>query len=72
MRKFIAWIFTIIYFLLFCGLIYLLFTNFISDLFSSFAAESLLTIFCWVIAFFISVALGDYTEKKIREYYLKK
>lgn len=71
MRKLLFWVFTIGYFLIFCGIIYLVFTNFITNFFDSFAAESLLTIFCWVIAFFISVALGDYTEKKIKNYYSK-
>lgn len=72
MRKLLAWIFTIVYFLIFCGLIYLIFTGFLSNFFNSFAAESLFTIFCWIIAFFASVGLGDFTEKKIRDYYSKK
>ncbi len=72
MRKFLAWFFTIVYFLVFCGLIYLIFTGFLSKFFNSFAAESLFTIFCWIIAFFVSVGLGDFTEKKIRDYYSKK
>ena len=71
MRKLLFWVFTIGYFMIFCGIIHLVFTNFITNFFDSFAAESLLTIFCWVIAFFISVALGDYTEKKIKNYYSK-
>lgn len=72
MKKLLAWFFTIVYFLIFCSIIRLVFTNFISNFFSSFAAESILTIFCWIIAFFISVGLGDYTEKRIRDYYSKK
>lgn len=72
MKNFLVWIFTAVYFLIFCGIIYLVFTGFLSDFFNSFAAESLFTIFCWVIAFFISVGLGEYTEKKIKDYYFKK
>ena len=69
MKKFLAWIFTEIYFLIFHFLIVFVITNFFSG---TIAEESLLTIFCWIIAFLVSVGLGDFTEKKIAEYYSKK
>ncbi|MBR3935919.1 MAG: hypothetical protein IKJ57_05170 [Oscillospiraceae bacterium] len=48
--------------------------NFVINNFVSigFAADSFLAIFCWVIAFFASVGLAEYTEKKIAEKYSKK
>lgn len=69
MKKVLAWIFTVVYFSIFHIFIYLIITNFFAG---TIAEESLLTIFCWVIAFLISVGLGDFTEKKISEFYSKK
>ncbi|MBR6656946.1 MAG: hypothetical protein IKL18_02095 [Oscillospiraceae bacterium] len=34
--------------------------------------STLIVIVCWVVTFFISVGLGEFTEKKIREKYSKK
>lgn len=71
MKKLLAWLFTAIYFLIFHVFICLVINHLPAELLTI-QAESILTIFCWIIAFFISVALGDFTEKKIREYYSKK
>lgn len=50
----------VLYFLIFCFFIDLIFRNTLS-IFSD-----LLAVVCWVIAFIISVALAEYTVKKIK------
>ena len=66
----LVWIFTAVYFLIFCGLIYFIVPNL--AFIGSVAAESIFSIVCWVIAFFISVGFGEYTDKKLKEHYTKK
>ena len=56
-------LFTVIYFLAFHIVISLVFNNF----FGTGAETSLLTILCWIIAFFASVGLAEHTSKKIKE-----
>ncbi len=65
----LVWFFTAVYFLAFFVIINFVINNFVSI---GFAADSFLAIFCWVIAFFASVGLAEYTEKKIAEKYSKK
>lgn len=60
-EKFLMVFLTAIYFLIFCFLIDLIFRNTL-NIFSD-----LLAIVCWVIAFIVSVALAEYTVKKIKE-----
>ena len=66
MKTFLFFIFTAIYFYLFCQIIDLIFRNcgisFILDI---------LAVVCWIIAFVISVGLGDFTAKKVEEYFQK-
>ena len=66
MKNFLFFIFTAIYFYLFCQIIDLIFRNcgisFILDI---------LAVVCWIIAFVISVGLGDFTAKKAEEYFQK-
>lgn len=69
LSKLLAWFFTAIYFFVFVLIINFIINSFIDI---GFAQESFLAIFCWIIAFFASVGLGDFTEKKIKEYYSKK
>ena len=64
-----VWVFTAVYFLAFFVIINFVINNFINI---GFAAQSFLAIFCWVVAFFASVGLAEYTEKKIAEKYSKK
>ena len=64
----LVWIFAIVYFFIFHIIISFIANNF----FGIGAGASLLTIFFWIIAFFVSVGLGEYTEKKIKELYSKK
>lgn len=64
----LVWFFAIVYFLIFHIIISFIVNNF----FGIAAGASLLTIFFWIIAFFVSVGLGEYTEKKIKEHYSKK
>lgn len=52
---------TIVYFLIFCFFIDLIFRNTLS------IYSDLLAIACWVIAFIISVALAEFTVKKMKE-----
>lgn len=61
-EKFFTFFFTVVYFLIFCFFIDLIFRNTL-NIFSD-----LLAIICWVIAFIISVALAEYTVKKIKEW----
>ena len=64
MKNFLFFIFTAIYFYLFCQIIDLIFRNcgisFILDI---------LAVVCWIIAFVTSVGLGDFTAKKVEEYF---
>ncbi len=66
MKNFLFFIFTAIYFYLFCQIIDLIFRNcgisFILDI---------LAVVCWIIAFVTSVGLGDFTVKKVEEYFQK-
>ena len=59
-KRILMVIFTVVYFLIFCGLIDLIFRHTLS------ISSNILAIVCWVIAFIISVALADYTAKKIK------
>lgn len=59
-EKVLTFFFIVLYFLIFCFFIDLIFRNTLS-IFSD-----LLAIVCWVIAFIISVALAEYTVKKIK------
>ena len=68
----LTWIFTAVYYLGFHLFICFIFNNFLDNLFEGIAAESFLAIFCMVICFFISVGLGQFTEKKIKEKHLSK
>lgn len=52
---------TIVYFLIFCFFIDLIFRNTLS------IYSDLLAIACWVIAFIISVALAEFTVKKMKK-----
>lgn len=65
----LVWVFTAIYFLIFHFIINFVINNFIN---MGFAGQSFLAIFCWIIAFFASVGLAEFTEKKIAEKYSKK
>ena len=65
----LVWFFTAVYFLAFFVVINFVINNFINI---GFAAQSFLAIFCWVVAFFASDGLAEYTEKKIAEKYSKK
>ena len=53
--------FTIVYFLVFLFFIDLVFRNTLSGF------TDIMAVICWVIAFIVSVALADYTVKKIKE-----
>ena len=57
-RKGFVFVFTVVYFLIFCFFIDLIFRNTLNIL------SDLLAIACWAIAFIISVALAEYTVKK--------
>lgn len=59
-EKVLTFFLIVLYFLIFCFFIDLIFRNTLS-IFSD-----LLAIVCWVIAFIISVALAEYTVKKIK------
>lgn len=59
-EKVLTFFFIVLYFLIFCFFIDLIFRNTLS-IFSD-----LLAVVCWVIAFIISVALAEYTVKKIK------
>lgn len=59
-EKALTFFFIVLYFLIFCFFIDLIFRNTLS-IFSD-----LLAVVCWVIAFIISVALAEYTVKKIK------
>lgn len=59
-EKVLMFFLIVLYFLIFCFFIDLIFRNTLS-IFSD-----LLAIVCWVIAFIISVALAEYTVKKIK------
>jgi len=67
MKNFLFLIFTAVYFYLFCQVIDLAFRSsgisFILDI---------LVVVCWIIALVASVGLGDYTVKKIEEYFHKQ
>ena len=52
---------SVVYFLIFCFFIDLIFRNTLS------IYSNLLAIACWVIAFILSVALADFTVKKMKE-----
>lgn len=58
--------FTIVYFLVFLYLIDLIFRNTLSII------TDILAIVCWVISFFVSVGLAEYTVKKIKKHYGEK
>ena len=64
----LVWFFTAVYFLIFFFIIGAIGNEF----FGTGAGSSFLAIFCWIIAFFVSVGLGEFTEKKIKEHYSKK
>ncbi len=59
-EKALTFFLIVLYFLIFCFFIDLIFRNTLS-IFSD-----LLAVVCWVIAFIISVALAEYTVKKIK------
>lgn len=59
-KKALTFFLIVLYFLIFCFFIDLIFRNTLS-IFSD-----LLAVVCWVIAFIISVALAEYTVKKIK------
>lgn len=55
--------FTVVYFLVSLFLINLIFRNTLSVL------TDIMAVICWIIAFFASVGLAEYTVKKIRNSY---
>lgn len=57
--------FTVVYFLVSLFLINLIFRNTLSVL------TDIMAVICWIIAFFASVGLAEYTVKKIRKNYQK-
>lgn len=57
--------FTAVYFLASLFLIDLIFRNTLSVL------TDIMAVICWIIAFFASVGLAEYTVKKIRKNYQK-
>ena len=57
--------FTVVYFLVSLFLIDLIFRNTLSVL------TDIMAVICWIIAFFASVGLAEYTVKKIRKNYQK-
>lgn len=57
--------FTVVYFLVSLFLINLIFRNTLSVL------ADIMAVICWIIAFFASVGLAEYTVKKIRNKYQK-
>lgn len=57
--------FTAVYFLVSLFLINLIFRNTLSVL------TDIMAVICWIIAFFASVGLAEYTVKKIRNSYQK-
>lgn len=57
--------FTAVYFLVSLFLINLIFRNTLSVL------TDIMAVICWIIAFFASVGLAEYTVKKIRKNYQK-
>lgn len=57
--------FTVVYFLVSLFLINLIFRNTLSVL------TDIMAVICWIIAFFASVGLAEYTVKKIRNKYQK-
>ena len=57
--------FTVVYFLVSLFLINLIFRNTLSVL------TDIMAVICWIIAFFASVGLAEYTVKKIRNSYQK-
>ena len=66
MKNFLSFIFTAVYFSLFCQVIDLIFRNsgpnFVIDL---------LVIVCWIVSFVASIGFADYTVKKIEEHFRK-
>ena len=66
MKNLLFVLFTAVYFRLFCQIIDLVFRNcginFIFDI---------LAFVCWIIALVVSVGLGDFTVKKVEEYFRK-
>lgn len=64
----LVWFFTAVYFLIFFFII-----SWIGNIFFGTGAEaSILAIVLWIISFFISVGLGEFTVKKIKENYSNK
>lgn len=64
----LVWFFTAVYFLIF-----FFFISWIGNTFFGIGAgASILTIVLWIISFFISVGLGEFTVKKIKENYSNK
>ena len=57
--------FTVVYFLVSLFLINLIFRNTLSVL------TDIMAVICWIIAFFASVGLAEYTVKTIRQNYQK-
>lgn len=66
MKNFLFFIFTAVYFYLFCQVIDLIFRNsgpnFVIDL---------LAIVCWIVSFVASIGFADYTVKTIEGYFRK-
>lgn len=58
--------FAAVYYLVFLFLIDLIFSNTLSVL------TDILAVFCWVVAFLVSVGLAEYTVKRIKEKYKEK
>ena len=66
MKNVLFLLFTAVYFWLFCQIIDLVFRNYgISFIFD------ILAVVCWIIALVVSVGLGDFTVKKMEEYFRK-
>jgi len=66
MKNALFLLFTAVYFWLFCQIIDLVFRNcginFVFDI---------LAVVCWIIALVVSVGLGDFTVRKVEEYFRK-
>jgi len=66
MKNFLFFIFTAVYFYLFCQVIDLIFRNsgpnFVLDL---------LGIVCWIVSFVASIGFADFTVQKIEEHFRK-
>ena len=68
MEQVLVWFFTAVYFLIF-----FFFISWIGNTFlGTGAGASILAIVLWIISFFISVGLGEFTVKKIKENYSNK